>query len=108
MSIVKSFSVGYGDTFYIRHNTDNSTIIDCCLTDENKEEIVAELKREGDSKGVRRFISTHPDEDQDVGRGDHAFVCHISNAKIATMLCFMSLRKRRWTAPSEKTRSSDD
>jgi beta-lactamase superfamily II metal-dependent hydrolase len=63
MSIVKSFSVGYGDTFYIRHNTDNFTIIDCCLTDENKEQIIAELKRESDSKGIRRFISTHPDED---------------------------------------------
>jgi beta-lactamase superfamily II metal-dependent hydrolase len=63
MSIVKSFSVGNGDTFYIRHNTDNFTIIDCCLTEESQEEIVEELKREGDSKGVRRFISTHPDED---------------------------------------------
>ena len=44
---------------------------------------------------------------RDVGR-EIAFDCFISNTKIATMLCFISLRKRRWTAPSEKTRSSDD
>jgi hypothetical protein len=63
MNIVKSFSVGYGETFYIRHNTDNFTIIDCCLTEETKEQIVAELKREGDSKGIRRLFRPHPDED---------------------------------------------
>jgi beta-lactamase superfamily II metal-dependent hydrolase len=63
MSTVKSFSVGNGDLFYIRHDTDNFTIIDCCLTDDNKKEIVAELQRESNSKGVRRFISTHPDGD---------------------------------------------
>jgi hypothetical protein len=45
MSIVKSLSVGNGDTFYIRHDSDNFTIIDCCLIEENREEIVAELKR---------------------------------------------------------------
>lgn len=32
MSIVKSYAVGAGDMFYIRHNTDNFTIIDCCGT----------------------------------------------------------------------------
>ena len=31
MSKVKSFSVGEGDMFYISHNSDNFTIIDCCL-----------------------------------------------------------------------------
>ncbi len=30
MSIVKSFSVGDGDMFYIEHNSDSFTIIDCC------------------------------------------------------------------------------
>jgi hypothetical protein len=30
MSIVKSFSVGDGDMFYIKHNSDNFTTIDCC------------------------------------------------------------------------------
>jgi beta-lactamase superfamily II metal-dependent hydrolase len=63
MSIVKSFSVGSGDTFYIRHNTHNFTIIDCCLTEDNKKRIVKELKKESAGKEVCRFISTHPDED---------------------------------------------
>jgi beta-lactamase superfamily II metal-dependent hydrolase len=63
MSIVKSFSVGSGDTFYIRHNTDNFTIIDCCLSDDNRQRIVDELKDESAGKGITRFISTHPDED---------------------------------------------
>ena len=31
MSTVKSFSVGEGDMFYINHNSDNFTTIDCCL-----------------------------------------------------------------------------
>ncbi|QVN21714.1 MBL fold metallo-hydrolase [Burkholderia pyrrocinia] len=63
MSIIKSFSVGNGDMFYIRHNSDNFTIIDCNLTDENKDEIIAELKKESASKGITRFICTHPDQD---------------------------------------------
>lgn len=32
MSVVKSFSVGEGDMFYIDHNSDNFTTIDCCKT----------------------------------------------------------------------------
>lgn len=63
MSIVKSFSVGNGDMFYIKHNSDNFTIIDCNLTDENKDAIVAELKKESASKSITRFICTHPDQD---------------------------------------------
>jgi beta-lactamase superfamily II metal-dependent hydrolase len=63
MSIIKSFSVGVGDMFYIKHGSDNFTIIDCCLTDENKEEIVDEIKEEKKNKKITRFISTHPDED---------------------------------------------
>lgn len=49
--------------FYIKHNSDNFTIIDCNLTDENKGEIIAELKRESAGKGITRFICTHPDKD---------------------------------------------
>ena len=67
MSIVKSFSVGNGDMFYIKHGSDNFTIIDCCLSDENKETIVDELKRESKDKNVVRVISTHPDEDHILG-----------------------------------------
>lgn len=63
MSKIKSFAVGNGDTFYIKHNSDNFTIIDCYLSDENKEYIVNELISESRGTGITRFISTHPDED---------------------------------------------
>lgn len=67
MSIIKSFSVGNGDMFYIKHGSDNFTIIDCYLSDENKEFIVDEILSESNSKTIRRFISTHPDEDHICG-----------------------------------------
>ncbi|WP_071395066.1 ComEC/Rec2 family competence protein [Bacillus tuaregi] len=67
MSIIKSFSVGNGDTFYIKHGSDNFTIIDCYLSDDNKETIVDEILSESRDKGIRRFISTHPDEDHICG-----------------------------------------
>ncbi|RGY89184.1 hypothetical protein DXA17_16360, partial [Ruminococcus sp. AM58-7XD] len=61
MSIVKSFSVGDGDMFYIDHNSDNFTTIDCCYSDdENKETNFEEMKEIADKKGIRSFISTHP------------------------------------------------
>lgn len=63
MSKVKSFSVGDGDMFYIKHGSDNFTTIDCCLSDDNKKDIVDELKSESSGKNITRFISTHPDED---------------------------------------------
>lgn len=63
MSKVKSFSVGNGDMFYIKHGSDNFSIIDCCLCNDNKVEIVNELKAESKNKTITRFISTHPDED---------------------------------------------
>ncbi len=63
MSIVKSFAVGNGDMFYIRHNSDNFTIIDCNLTTETAEQRLDELKQESRGKGITRFISTHPDQD---------------------------------------------
>lgn len=63
MSLVKSLSVGNGDMFYIRHGSDNFSIIDCCLSYDNRERIVDELKAESASKSITRFISTHPDED---------------------------------------------
>lgn len=63
MSVVKSLSVGDGDMFYIKHNSDNFSIIDCRLSDWNKEDIVKEIKHEKRWKGVTRFISTHPDQD---------------------------------------------
>lgn len=67
MSIIKSFSVDKGDMFYIKHGSDNFTIIDCYLKDKNREKIVKELCEESFSKKVSRFISTHPDEDHIAG-----------------------------------------
>lgn len=63
MSKVKSFSVGNGDMFYIKHGSDNFTIVDCCLSDDNKKDIVNEIKDEKKCKNITRFISTHPDDD---------------------------------------------
>ena len=63
MSIVKSFSVGHGDMFYIKHKSSSFSVIDCCLDDDNKEEIIEEIKVQSKSKDIRRFISTHPDDD---------------------------------------------
>ena len=63
MSIVKSFSVGEGDMFYIRHGSDNFTIIDCCMSDDNRNGIIKEIESKSKSKNIVRFISTHPDDD---------------------------------------------
>lgn len=63
MSIIKSFSVGNGDMFYIRHNSDNLSIIDCCMDNSNKVSITEEIKEAKDGKEITRFISTHPDDD---------------------------------------------
>ena len=67
MSIVKSFSVGDGDMFYINHGSDNFSIIDCFLSNDNKEDILSEIKGKIWYKNVVRFISTHPDEDHICG-----------------------------------------
>ena len=63
MSVIKSLSVGNGDMFYIKHNSDNFSIIDCCMDEDDREDIVKELRREANGKNIRRFISTHPDDD---------------------------------------------
>ena len=63
MSIVKSFAVGNGDMFYIRHNSDSFSILDCCLPDDRRDEILDELDEASRAKGIKRFISTHPDQD---------------------------------------------
>jgi beta-lactamase superfamily II metal-dependent hydrolase len=64
MSKVKSFSVGNGDMFYIDHNSDNFTIIDCCYSDEeNKNSNFEEIRAIASKKVITRFISTHPDDD---------------------------------------------
>lgn len=63
MSIIKSLSVGDGDMFYIKHDSDSFTIIDCCMNEDVKEDILSELLRESSGKRITRFISTHPDDD---------------------------------------------
>lgn len=63
MPIVKSYSVGAGDMFYIRHNSDNFTMIDCDLSEENAEKVIQDIKSAKAGKGIERFICTHPDED---------------------------------------------
>ena len=79
MSTVKSFSVGNGDMFYINHNSKNFTIIDCCLSDENRDCIVAEVKALADANEIVRFISTHPDDDHIAGLKDLDDVLKILN-----------------------------
>jgi len=63
MSIVKCLSVGEGDMFYIVHGSDNFTIIDCCMSEDDRSGIVKELKSKSAGRGITRFISTHPDDD---------------------------------------------
>jgi len=63
MSIVKSLAVGNGDMFYIQHNSDNFTIIDCNLNVDTAEERIKDLQAASLGKGITRFISTHPDQD---------------------------------------------
>ena len=63
MSIIKTYSVGNGDTFYIYHESDNFTIIDCNLVEDRRKEIINEIIDKSKDKKITRFISTHPDDD---------------------------------------------
>ena len=63
MTLVKSFSVGNGDMFYVQHGSDNFSIIDCSLPDDRAVEILNEIEVAKKGKGITRFISTHPDQD---------------------------------------------
>lgn len=76
MSVVKSYSFPEGDVrgdmFYIKHNSDNFTIIDCYLKEGDnsscrKDEILAEIAEESKDKTIKRFISTHPHNDHILG-----------------------------------------
>ncbi len=70
MSIVKSFSVNNGDMFYIKHGSDNFTIIDCHLDNDNRDRILKELGEQWKDKEIIRVIITHPDEDHILGLKD--------------------------------------
>ncbi len=63
MPTVKSYGIGNGDMYYIRHGSDNFTIIDCSIPEERLGSILAELTTESSDKVIKRFISTHPDQD---------------------------------------------
>lgn len=63
MSIVKSYAAGNGDMYYIRHGSDNFSIIDCSMPDDREGAILAELAAQSRDKHIVRFISTHPDQD---------------------------------------------
>ncbi|MGI5322045.1 ComEC/Rec2 family competence protein [Actinomadura nitritigenes] len=63
MPRVKSYAIGNGDMYYIRHGSDNFTIIDCSLPDDRVGSILAEIYTQSKDKGITRFISTHPDQD---------------------------------------------
>jgi len=72
MSIVKSFSVGNGDMFYIKHGSDNFSVIDCCYGSADEwENQLDEIKTQSKNKGITRFISTHPDNDHIKGLKDY-------------------------------------
>ncbi len=63
MSVIKAYSVGNGDMFYINHGSDNFTIVDCCVDDDTEDTILNEVSELSRQKGITRFISTHPDDD---------------------------------------------
>ncbi len=47
----------------IEHNSSNFTIIDCCLSEDNTDDILEEISIRAGKKEITRVISTHPDED---------------------------------------------
>lgn len=56
MSIIKSFSVGEGDMFYIQHNSDNFTVIDCCYDEEDsRDKHFEEIKSKSENVGITRL-----------------------------------------------------
>ena len=67
MSIVHCYAVGNGDMFSIQHNSDNCTILDCSISEDNKDWLLREIDKQRDGKGITRFISTHPDQDHLMG-----------------------------------------
>ena len=76
MSVVKSYSFPdgdiRGDMFYIKHYSDNFTIIDCYLKEGDdrscrKDKILEEIAEVSSDRTIHRFISTHPHNDHILG-----------------------------------------
>ena len=55
MSIVRCYAVGDGDMFSIRHGTDNCTIIDCSISEDNEDWLLEEIDKQRKDKGITRF-----------------------------------------------------
>ena len=53
--------------FSIRHGTDNYTIIDCSISEDNKDRLLKEIDSQQKGKEITRFITTHPDQDHIMG-----------------------------------------
>lgn len=73
--------------FYIRHGNNTLTIIDCCLSVDDRDVIISELDAQMGPNVVNRLISTHPDEDHILGigylwdvLGIHNFYCVANHA----------------------------
>lgn len=95
MSVIKSFSVGEGDMFYIEHNSDNFTVIDCCYDeDDSRDKYFEEIKSKSKKVGIKRFISTHPDEDHIKGLPEFCDTVGIANFYCVKMKQ-QNRRKRR-------------
>lgn len=71
MSVVYSYSFMNGDIrgdmFFIKHDNDSFTVIDCNLADGREDEILNAIVEESKGKTIKRFISTHPDKDHIFG-----------------------------------------
>lgn len=136
MSIIKSFYAydengRQGDMFYIKHNSDSFTVIDCCMSEENKKKITDEIITQKQGKRIFRFISTHPDEDHICGLeyldekiGIVNFYCTENKAKkddpSISFNCYCKLRdddkksfyvykgcKRKWLNDSDSNEAND-
>ena len=63
--------------FSIRHNSDNCTIIDCSISEDNEDWLLKEIDSQRKGKGITRFITTHPDQDHIMGLvtlDDHIYI----------------------------------
>lgn len=56
-----------GDMFFISHDNDSFTVIDCNLADGREQEILDRIYNDSKDKSYKRFISTHPDKDHIFG-----------------------------------------
>ena len=130
MSIVKSLAVGNGDMFYIQHNSDSFSVIDCSLPGDRRGEILNEIAEQRGEKRICRFISTHPDQDHIYGLVSYDNRFSIVNFYVVKNMAkkseetedfkhYKSLRdnthkafylkcgcKRRWLNQSDETRGS--